>query len=59
VSGRHSEQLAGKQLAGLAFGIRGGAQGVAYDLFAGRALSAPIGFSTKGLNFGFSLSWSY
>lgn len=59
LSGRHSEQLAGKQLAGLAFGIRGGAQGVAYDLFAGRALSAPIGFSTKGLNFGFSLSWSY
>ncbi|NDC07864.1 MAG: ShlB/FhaC/HecB family hemolysin secretion/activation protein [Oxalobacteraceae bacterium] len=59
VSGRHSEQLAGKHLAGLAFGLRGGAQGVAYDVFAGRALSAPVGFSTQGLNVGFSLSWSY
>jgi hemolysin activation/secretion protein len=59
VSGRHSEQLAGKHLAGLAVGLRGGAQGVAYDVFAGRALSAPAGFSTQGLNVGFSLSWSY
>lgn len=59
VSGRHSEQLAGKHLAGLALGVRGGTQSVAYDLFAGRALSAPIGFSTQGLNIGFSLSWSY
>ena len=59
VSGRHSETLAGKHLAGMALGIRGGTKGVAYDLFAGRALSAPIGFSTHGLNIGFSLSWSY
>ncbi len=59
VSGLHSKTLAGKHLAGMAFGIRGGGQGVAYDLFAGHALSAPIGFSTHGLNIGFSLSWSY
>jgi len=59
VYGRHSEQLLGKHLAGLAFGMRGGAHGVTYDLFAGRALSAPAGFSTHGLNLGFSLSWSY
>lgn len=59
VGGRHSEQLAGKHLAGFTVGVRGGAQGVAYDLFAGRALSAPIGFSMQGLNIGFSLSWSY
>lgn len=59
VSGRHSEQLAGKHLAGFAVGLRGGARGMAYDVFAGRALSAPVGFSTQGLNIGFSLSWSY
>jgi hemolysin activation/secretion protein len=57
--GRHSDQLVGKHLAGIVFGIRGGAYGLTYDLFAGRALSAPIGFSTPGLNIGFSFSWSY
>jgi hemolysin activation/secretion protein len=59
VRGRHSEQLIGKHLAGVALGIRGGTHGLAYDLFAGRALSAPDGFPTNGLNVGFSLSWSY
>jgi hemolysin activation/secretion protein len=59
VRGRHSQQLAGKHLAGVALGIRGGTHGLAYDLFAGHALSAPDGFPTHGLNVGFSLSWSY
>ena len=57
--GRHSDQLVGKHLAGMVLGIRGGAYGLTYDLFAGRALSTPIGFSTPGLNIGFSFSWSY
>ncbi|MFM8245666.1 MAG: ShlB/FhaC/HecB family hemolysin secretion/activation protein [Burkholderiaceae bacterium] len=57
--GRHSDQLLGKHLAGMALGIRGGAYGLTYDLFAGRALSAPVGFSAQGLNVGFSVSWSY
>jgi hemolysin activation/secretion protein len=59
VYGRHSEQLVGKYLAGLALGLRGGAHGMTCDLFAGRALSAPRAFTTQGLNLGFSLSWSY
>lgn len=59
VYGRHSEQLLGKHLAGLTLGLRGGAHGMTYDLFAGRALSAPRAFTTQGLNLGFSLSWSY
>jgi len=57
--GRHSDQLAGKHLAGMVLGIRGGAYGLTHDLFAGRALSKPIGFSTPGLNIGFSFNWSY
>lgn len=59
VRGRHSELLAGTQMAGLAIGLRGGAHGVAYDVFAGRALSGPDGFYGKGLNAGFSVSWSH
>lgn len=58
VGGRHSELLAGTQLAGLAIGLRGGGHGLAYDVFVGRALSGPDGFYTRGLNAGFSLSWS-
>lgn len=59
VRGRHSEQLAGKHLAGLAIGIRGSAYGLAYDLFAGRALSAPQGFYSRRPNLDFSVSWSF
>lgn len=59
VRGRHSEMLAGTQMAGLAIGLRGGGHGVTYDVFAGRALSGPDGFYGNGLNAGFSLSWSH
>ena len=46
-------------MAGLAIGLRGGAHGLTYDLFAGRALSGPDGFDGKGLNAGFSVNWSH
>lgn len=59
VRGRHSELLAGTQLAGMAIGLRGVARGVVYDVFAGRALCGPEGFYDNGLNLGFSLSWSH
>ncbi len=59
VRGRHSEQLAGTRLAGMAVGLRGGAYGFAYDLFAGRALSGPAGLYGNAVNVGFSLSWSH
>ncbi len=59
VRGRHSALLAGMHLAGMVIGLRGGVYGVAYDLFAGRALSGPEGFRGNGVNVGFSLSWSH
>ncbi len=59
VRGRHSELLAGTHLAGMAIGLRGGVVGVAYDVFAGRSLSGPAGFSGNAMHVGFSLSWSH
>ncbi len=58
VRGLHTKELAGTHLAGMAIGLRGSAFGLAYDIFAGHAVSGPEGFRDKGLNAGFSLSWS-
>lgn len=58
VTGRHTDELAGTRLVGMALGMRGSVLGVAYDVFAGRPLSGPEVLYGSGLNVGFSLSWS-
>jgi len=59
VSGPSTRWLSGKNLVGAALGLRGGAKGFYWDLFAGTPISKPSGFQTDGLATGFVLSWSY
>ncbi|WP_409079864.1 ShlB/FhaC/HecB family hemolysin secretion/activation protein [Pusillimonas sp. SM2304] len=59
VSGPSTRWLQGRNLAGSVMGLRGGAAGFYWDLFAGMPLSKPKGFHTDSLTTGFNLSWSY
>jgi hemolysin activation/secretion protein len=59
VSGRSSQFLLGRRLAGSVLGVRGGYKGVSYDLFAGRPLKKPAGFETASTTAGFNANWSY
>lgn len=59
VGGASTRWLLGRNLAGAVIGLRGGAKGFYWDVFAGVPLSRPKGFKTRSLSTGFTLSWSY
>ncbi|HGW5374949.1 TPA: ShlB/FhaC/HecB family hemolysin secretion/activation protein [Pseudomonas aeruginosa] len=59
VGGPSTRWLQGRNLAGSVVGLRGGAKGFYWDLFAGTPLSKPKGFKTDSITTGFNLSWSY
>lgn len=59
VSGPSSAFLAGKRLAGVVLGLRGGYKRLAYDIFAGRPLRKPEGFKTAETTTGFNLNSSF
>lgn len=58
VSGPSTRWLPGRNLAGSVMGLRGGAAGFGWDLFAGTPLSRPRGFRSGSLTAGFTLNWS-
>lgn len=58
VSGPSASQLLGRHLAGAFIGLRGQYRQLQYDLFVGRPLSKPSGFSTAPVTGGFSLSYA-
>lgn len=59
VGGPSTSFLIGQHLAGAVIGLRGGAKGLFWDVFAGTPLSKPAGFQTRRFNAGFNVSWSY
>jgi hemolysin activation/secretion protein len=59
VSGPSSDLLAGKSLTGTAFGLRGGFNGLQYDLFVGIPISHPQQFRAPDANAGFNLNYSF
>jgi len=59
VSGPSSAYLAGKRLAGVVLGLRGGYKRLSYDIFAGQPLSKPEGFKTADTTTGFNLNSSF
>lgn len=58
VAGPSSDWLLGKHLSGAVLGLRGGAQGFFYDLFAGTPIAKPDGFRTPHRVAGFTVNWS-
>lgn len=58
VGGPSTRWLRGRNLAGSVIGLRGGAAGFHWDVFAGTPLSKPRGFQSESLTAGFTLSWS-
>lgn len=58
VGGPASKGLLGQRLSGAVLGLRGGYNGFAWDLFAGRPLAKPQGFQAAEHVLGFSLNWS-
>jgi hemolysin activation/secretion protein len=59
VAGPSADALVGRSLAGAVLGIRGGAFGLAYDLFTSRALRKPEAFGTAQPALGFQLSYQF
>lgn len=67
VGGQSSALLIGKYLTGTVIGLRGnglasglkGLSGLNYDIFIGKPLNKPKGFSSYDTTAGFNLSWSY
>lgn len=67
VGGQSSALLVGKYLAGSVIGLRGnglatglkGLSGFNYDIFIGKPLNKPKGFSSYDATAGFNLSWSF
>lgn len=59
VGGPSTRWLQGRNLAGSVIGLRGGAKGFYWDLYAGLPLHKPAGFKTDSITTGFTLSWSY
>ena len=58
VGGPSTRWLRGRNLAGSVIGLRGGAAGFHWDVFAGTPLSKPKGFQSESLTAGFTLGWS-
>ncbi len=59
VGGPSTRWLQGRNLAGSVIGLRGGAKGLYWDLYAGLPLYKPTGFKTDSITTGFTLNWSY
>nr|WP_321266622.1 ShlB/FhaC/HecB family hemolysin secretion/activation protein [Alcaligenes faecalis] len=59
VGGPSTRWLQGRNLVGSVIGLRGGAKGFYWDLYAGVPLYKPEGFKTDSVTTGFTLSWSY
>jgi hemolysin activation/secretion protein len=67
VGGQSSALLVGKQLTGSVIGLRGSGlasglkalNGFNYDIFIGKPINKPAGFSSYDTTAGFNLSWSY
>lgn len=59
VSGQSSDLLLGRQLAGIALGLRGGYKGFSYDVFVGKALKKPRGFQTASTTTGFNVNLTF
>lgn len=59
VSGQSTALLAGRELTGVAVGVRGAVRGLAWDVFVGQPVSRPEGFRTADVTAGFYLSASY
>jgi len=67
VGGQSSEFLVGKQLTGTVIGLRGSGlasglkalSGFNYDVFIGKPINKPEGFSSYDTTAGFNLSWLY
>lgn len=59
VDGPSAILLAGKQLTGVALGLRGGFKYLQYDLFVGAPVEKPTGFRTASETAGFSLTVNF
>jgi len=59
IGGPSTHWQSGRDLAGMALGLRGGWQQLSWDGFVGSALHKPSNFPTDYTTFGFSLAWRY
>ncbi|WP_394764720.1 ShlB/FhaC/HecB family hemolysin secretion/activation protein [Stenotrophomonas sp.] len=59
IGGPSAQWQSGRDLAGMALGLRGGWQQLSWDGFVGSALHKPAHFPTDYTTFGFSLAWRY
>lgn len=59
VDGPSTAALVGRQLTGVAAGLRGQLAGVQYDVFVGAPLDKPQGFRTASVTAGFALSFQF
>jgi len=59
VGGASVRWLLGNHLAGAVLGLRGGLSGFDWDVFVGKPINKPQGFTTNPLTAGFQLSWAY
>ncbi|WP_340569139.1 ShlB/FhaC/HecB family hemolysin secretion/activation protein [Stenotrophomonas sp. G106K1] len=59
IGGPSAQWQSGRDLAGMAMGLRGGWQQLSWDGFVGSALHKPANFPTDYTTFGFSLAWRY
>lgn len=59
IGGPSAQWQSGRDLAGMALGLRGGWQQLSWDGFVGSALHKPANFPTDYTAFGFSLAWRY
>lgn len=59
IGGPSAQWQSGRDLAGMAVGLRGGWQQLSWDGFVGSALHKPANFPTDYTTFGFSLAWRY
>lgn len=59
IGGPSAQWQSGRDLAGMALGLRGGWQQLSWDGFVGSALHKPANFPTDYTTFGFSLAWRY
>ncbi|WP_313248800.1 ShlB/FhaC/HecB family hemolysin secretion/activation protein [Stenotrophomonas indicatrix] len=59
IGGPSAQWQSGRDLAGMALGVRGGWQQLSWDGFVGSALHKPSNFPTDYTTFGFSLAWRY
>ncbi|WP_248149843.1 ShlB/FhaC/HecB family hemolysin secretion/activation protein [Stenotrophomonas indicatrix] len=59
IGGPSAQWQSGRDLAGMALGLRGGWQQLSWDGFVGSALHKTSNFPTDYTTFGFSLAWRY